>query len=261
MNKTKNDNDEAETIVLSKINELHIFCQAGKIPDYEEILKNGYSKLILPNDVVIDVGAHTGRHLKNFIQLVGCYGMVHGIEPLPEQFNYLKATYRQTNTQLHNIALSDFEGQSDFCFAEGQPEESGLKQRIYNNPKEVIPKNIKVQVRTINNYFEKIDRLSYVKIDAEGAEISILNGGEKIINKFRPFISVEYGYPSYSVYGLENVSLFNWAEKNNYYITDIYGNFIYTRELFKIACDSVYWDYFLVPMEKEGAFLKSLIEG
>ena len=39
--------------------------------------------------------------------------------------------------------------------------------------------------------WEAIDRLDYLKIDAEGAEDMILEGGVEIIERFRPIIQVE----------------------------------------------------------------------
>ncbi|MCX4195185.1 phosphatidate cytidylyltransferase, partial [Methylobacterium organophilum] len=43
----------------------------GQVPDYERILRQGYSRFLAPGDVVVDVGAHTGLHLVAFADLAG----------------------------------------------------------------------------------------------------------------------------------------------------------------------------------------------
>ncbi len=57
--------------------------ETGQVPDYERILRQGYSRFLAPGDVVVDVGAHTGLHLVAFADLVGPTGKVHAFEPIP----------------------------------------------------------------------------------------------------------------------------------------------------------------------------------
>ena len=51
-----------------------------------------------------------------------------------------------------------------------------------------------------------------MKIDIEGGEVACLRGATRVLKHFRPFISVEYGRPSYSAYGLTARSLYDTAE-------------------------------------------------
>jgi FkbM family methyltransferase len=39
--------------------------------------------------------------------------------------------------------------------------------------------------------WERLERLDYLKIDAEGAEAAVLEGGEEAISRFRPIVQVE----------------------------------------------------------------------
>ena len=95
----------------------------------------------------------------------------------------------------------------------------------------------------------------YVKMDAEGAEVDILEGAAQVVSKFRPIVSTEYGGPSYSAYGRQRRSLFDLCERYNYCVADIFGNPIFDLSEWEECCDSVYWDYFLVPREKLAKFL------
>ena len=177
-------------------------------------MEQSYSKLISTGDTVIDIGAHIGRHSKVFCKLIGSSGILFAFEPLPEQFGILERELSASNVTIINKALSDQAGTMSFYQVENYPEESGLKKRRYN-AKDAITKQIQVSVDTLDSY-----------------------------------ISIEYGEPSYSAYGLTADSLYIFASEQNYYITDLCGNVVLNINMWRDICDSVYWDYFLVPQEK-----------
>lgn len=233
--------------------------QTAAAPDYEQMLEQSYRKLIGPGETVIDIGAHMGRHSKVFSDLIGPTGNLYAFEPLPKQFEFLKNELSDAHTIVINQALSDKAGVMKFYQVENYPEESGLKQRIYN-AEDAIVSEITVEVETLDHYLDKFDEtgISYIKVDAEGAELSILDGGVECLQKYRPIISVEYGRPSYSAYGLTADSLYNFVSKHNYYISDLCGNFVLNIDMWRDVCDSVYWDYFLVPQERVKEFLLKL---
>lgn len=229
----------------------------GKI-DYESLLEKTYSKIIHSGNTVIDIGAHIGRHSEVFIQLVGENGTICCFEPLPKQYKILRKKFGALkNVELINCALSNQQGKTTFYVVENYPEESGLKKRHYNNLDAKV-ENIEVNLKMLDEYTEKFSRVDYIKLDAEGAEINILNGGKKLIEKHRPIISVEYGAPSYSVYGLTKKSLWDVAQECNYFLTDIFGNVMFTLDVWEELCDSIYWDYFLVPKEKIKEFMLNI---
>lgn len=220
-------------------------------PDYERILEQGYRKLIKKGDTVIDVGAHEGRHLTVFQKLVGD-GKLFAFEPLPKQFMELKKTFRAPNISLYNFALSDTPGKSTFYELPDYPEESGLRLRL--DTKEVRHTKIDVEVHCMDEYEEDLKGLNYIKIDAEGAEVSILKGAEKLLRRYRPFVSTEYGRPAYSVYGLNAHSLYEFCEKIDYFITDLWGNIMWNSDVWGEMVDTCYWDFFLVPKERMREF-------
>ena len=232
--------------------------QNGTVLDYEEILEEQYTKLINPGDCVLDIGAHSGRHLQKFINLVKDEGKVFAFEPLKSMYDGLCHNYNYPNIKIYNLALSDSaEDVIDFYENEEILAESGLKKRIYSHGDGKITIS-KVKVTTLNNLASEFSRIDYIKIDVEGAEMSVLRGSTDTINAHRPVISVEYGYAAYSVYGETKRSLYDFCAEINYCITDIYGNIIPTYEIWDQLCDSIYWDYFVVPSEKLGDFFKGI---
>lgn len=221
--------------------------RTGGWPNYEGLLERGYRKLIRKGDTVIDVGAHVGRHLAVFQDLVKD-GKLFAFEPLPRQFRYLKSTFNAPNVSLFNLALSNTPGKSTFYELPDYPEESGL--RLRTDKKDVRQNKIDVEVHCLDEYEEDLNGLKYIKIDAEGAEIFILKGAENVLRRYRPYVSTEYGSPGYTSYGLSARSLYDFCEKLDYFITDLWGNVMLNLKVWEEMVDSCYWDYFLVPQER-----------
>lgn len=223
---------------------------AGEVFSFEDILENNYRRWVSPGDTIVDIGAHTGRHFRPLMGLVGDHGVGHAFEPTPAIFDVLTAEFTDDNMRLHNCALSDFTGKSTFTFAQGTPQESGLRTRIFNFPDLADPVEIEVEVRRLDEFDFGFNTMSFVKIDTEGAEISGLKGAVATIRKYRPILAVEYGYPSYSAYGLNKFSLYEFADQNGYFMKDIFLNDLSERSSWDAACDSVYWDFMMVPIER-----------
>jgi len=222
----------------------------GIIPDYESILECNYRRLIRPGNTVIDIGAHLGRHTSVFAEIVGPTGRVWAFEPLPQQFSTLKALNLGSHVKLMNVAVSDRTGPSSFVHARGTPSESGLRQRIYNVPDVADPETIQVDVVRLDDFLGPISSLHFVKIDVEGAEIGCLRGAVNLLRRSRPFVTVEYGASSYSVYGHTRRTLFDFAESIDFVIGDLFGAVCPDSQTWDVVCDRVYWDWFLVPRER-----------
>ncbi len=226
--------------------------------DYEKLLESHYKKWLRPGDVVVDIGAHSGRHLRHFLTSVADTGRVFGFEPLPDQYASLAKQFDVHNAKLHNMALSNCSGTAEFTYAEGSPQESGLRQRIYNDPDSARPRTIIVAVESLDAFADQLEGLSFIKIDIEGAEIDCLQGAQAVLDKYRPLISVEYGMQGYSVYGNTKWTLFEFCHAHDYVLYDMFLNRLASRQAWGAAVDSIYWDYFMVPREKEDVFLSRL---
>jgi hypothetical protein len=140
-----------------------------------------------------------------------------------------------------------------FTVVSGALELSGLRERL---PAEDMARSatIMVDVSTLDLLSTRLQRVDYMKIDVEGAEIDCLDGGGAMLRRFRPLISVEYGRPSYSLYGNEARTLYDTAQRHGYVISDLFANVMSGLEEWEAVCDHAYWDFFLVPYEKVGAW-------
>lgn len=241
--------------ITAFIEEIRNRIANGENFDYEAMLESSYRRWIKPGESAIDIGAHRGRHLAPILESVGPNGHVLAFEPLPFAMEILQKQFAYPNVTLINAAVCPVVGKSSFIFAQGTPEESGLRQRIYNRPDLADPITIEVSTTRVDDHTTNIDRISFIKIDVEGGEIGCLKSAEKTIAIHRPVISVEYGRPSYDAYGSSKDSIYHIANDLQMKIFDIFLNDLSDKNDWMSACDTVYWDYFLVPVEKTEQFL------
>lgn len=151
------------------------------------------SKLFINNlsagQVVYDIGANAGYFSLLSSELVKEAGKVYAFEPLPVNIHLLRAHLAKnaaTNIEVVAMALSDQAGEVDFSDSGNSSANTLVKSSsLYMNSR-------KIKVRTIsldefvfgsNNVVPAL-----LKIDVEGAELSVLNGARKVLMECRPLI-------------------------------------------------------------------------
>lgn len=234
------------TSALESAQRCYDMHRLGQVPDYEEILHQAYRKFLVPGDNVVDIGVHKGLHFTRFLDLVGATGRAIGFEPVPDFANVAKE--RAPGSDIRQMALSSEPGQSEFLFMVRAEGESGFRER--ETPADRGIERIPVEISTLDIELFDLESLKFIKIDTEGHEIPALTGGMETLKRFRPFISVEYGSPTYSLYGYTKNSLFDFASSIDYSISDLFGNVVKDLDEWLQICDFAYWDYFIVPKER-----------
>ena len=151
-----------------------------------------YSRLdewIKEGDWVIDVGANVGHYTHKLSTLVGRQGRVIAVEPVPHTFELLAANAslsRNKNISLFNVAASEttrIAGVSMPNFS------TGLKNyymaRITEGAAELNIFTLALDSLDIQ------EKISLIKIDVEGHELSALKGMKRTIEKNKPVLVVE----------------------------------------------------------------------
>lgn len=222
--------------------------------DWELILEQGYRKFLTEESVVIDVGGNQGRHTQVYLHDLNCRS-VTVFEPVPEMIKILNERFQSHESfELREKALSTSPGRSTFAVNRNAYEESGLKERVFHDPRNKKVDMIEVEVSTLDDELRGFDQVDYIKIDTEGAEVDILLGARETIASHRPILSIEYGYLSYESYGKTKFTLFDLLKEYDYVPFDLLGNRLDTRELWDACIDTYYWDYYGVPAEKSAEF-------
>lgn len=135
----------------------------------------------------IDVGANRGR----YTVLMSLYSQhVHAFDPNPECITRLM-NLCLPNASIYPYALSSTEGFSEYFV----PLRQGLPKSVWGTLEPSVFER-HPQVDTIQVSKSRLDSLcdrtiSFVKIDVEGHEMDVLQGGRKLIDEQKPIFIVE----------------------------------------------------------------------
>lgn len=156
---------------------------------YEPGLMAALAALVGPEAVCLDVGANVGPVTLALSRLCP-RGRVHAFEPVPESFAFLErnvAANGAANVSLHQVALSDHDGTATIHF---EAEATGAAF-ISDHLAAGVPQEVRLQ--TLDGWAAGagLDRLDLVKIDVEGAELPVLDGGRETLARLRPVLVVE----------------------------------------------------------------------
>lgn len=132
-------------------------------------------------DTAVDIGACIGDTTLPMLLKVGTFGKVIAVEPDPLNVNYLKLNLAgYDNLEIIQKALWN--------------ERTTLKFHMHNTPTghSIIAspereRTIDVQADTFDNVLGS-ERIDFAKIDVQGAEAQVLQGGEHCLKKIRKLI-------------------------------------------------------------------------
>lgn len=144
------------------------------------------------HSVIIDVGANIGAITLYAAKLVP-KGRVLAFEPLPEIMKDLVANVRLNNVNhvsLHQVALG-----SRATRAQIRPDltERGSSSLLsYGSSGHEFGALVDIEIRTLDEFTNGLERVDLIKIDVEGYEAEVLRGATQTIARYRPDIVLEY---------------------------------------------------------------------
>ena len=163
---------------------------------YEPELRAIFQAVLPTGGVALDIGANVGWHTLLMASLVGDDGRVLAAEANPSVrvhlHNNLKLN-RFGQVEVIPYAIADAEGTVEFYGPDADDADSG-NGHVVTDGVERERGIIRVETRRLDTivYTTQIERLDLIKIDVEGFEWPVLQGGENTIVKFRPHIIFEY---------------------------------------------------------------------
>ncbi|MFN9760431.1 MAG: FkbM family methyltransferase [Pseudanabaena sp.] len=140
---------------------------------------------------IIDVGANAGVYAFSAAKRVGATGKVLAIEPFSECVNYLNETCRVNQFDWVNVcagAASDRNGKVKLSVGSA----SELNEVVADDS--VVSGSFEeVDCFTLDSLLAKYDlqRADLLKIDAEGHELQVLKGSDRLLTEFAPIILYE----------------------------------------------------------------------
>jgi FkbM family methyltransferase len=174
---------------------------------FEEAEMRFVKRLVRPGMTVLDIGAHHGLYTLLAAKLVGSRGKVIAFEPSPREYLRLAKHVRVNrckNVEMESCAVGNETGEADLYLVEGF--------RDWGNSLRppVVPEStrtVRVPVRKVDDVLAArgIEHVDFIKVDAEGAELGILQGAMRLLQTApEPVILAEvedictrqWGYPA-----------------------------------------------------------------
>ncbi len=188
----------------------------------------GLAGLVGPGSVCIDVGAAAGLYSLALSQLAGPTGQVHSVEPVTfahPVWRRVLGSQGYPNVRHHAVALGAEAGSGVMSVPSGRylhvtgrsflaGKATGLGPNVEFASHEEVP----VTVETLDALIERagVTRLDFIKIDTEGGELHVLQGGERAIKEFRPAILVEIEARHTARYAYAPDDLVGWLTARGY---------------------------------------------
>ena len=152
-------------------------------------------KLVNDNENIIEIGSNIGTHTIPLAKHVSNGGLVYAIEPQSQNYKLLSKNIKDNelkNVKIFKLAISSKKGKAYMnIFNENLTNNYGDSKIFENN----FQNSEGVIVKTLDQLFyddyKEIKPIKLIKCDAQGQELNIILGSQKIINMHKPFLYLE----------------------------------------------------------------------
>jgi FkbM family methyltransferase len=225
-----------------------------------ERMETGFVRRMLRRGMtVVDAGAHHGLYTLLASKRVGWNGRVIAVEPSPRECDRLKKHLRLNrcwNTELAPCALGEYPGETDLYLVDGfQDWCNSLRPPAVDQ----AVRTVRVPVRRLDDVLKKlgVNKVDFLKLDVEGAELSALYGAMKLLQREpRPAILAEVQDIRTEPWGYAAREIIQFLIRMDYRWFAIAAK----GALLPISCDQETYDANLValPVERTEEFLSLL---
>jgi len=143
------------------------------------------------SEQIIDVGGNVGLYSILAAKNIQNVGWVYSFEPVPENIKFLKNNIKLNNTKRIKVieqALGAKEGVLELFLSDRNIGTHSAAQGHSRGAE-----SINVKLTTIDKFSLDNDiKPDLVKIDVEGYDGYVLDGGQETLNKYKPTIFIEY---------------------------------------------------------------------
>ena len=182
------------------------------------------------NITCLDIGANCGQFFDSLKELYP-QASITMVEANPHCERFLQ----RKNSPYHMIALSEKKGTLEFFTTKQKPRSKGAsfypEVNWKNIPKDEILK-INVEVSTLDILFEN-QTFDLVKIDVQGAELDIINGGTEFLQS-NNFLLIEVSLVEYNQGAPLAVDVVKRLENLGFYILDCIDDHISAGQVIQL---------------------------
>jgi FkbM family methyltransferase len=185
----------------------------------------------------IDIGTNRGQVLRQAVR-VAPRGRHIAFEPIPRLAAEVTRAFPEVDCRQK--ALGACAELAQFCHYTHMDGWSGLRRRPEIGDERGRPEYITVEVSTLDAELGSV-LPSVVKIDVEGAELAVLEGGRSVLRKTKPVVIFEHVLEAAALYGAAPGDPWGLLTELGYEIFSVTGDGPFTRAAFVEATTVVNW--------------------
>jgi len=153
--------------------------------------------VMTPSTNCIDIGCHIGSFLQRIVTL-SPQGRHYAVEPVPHKAAWLRRKFPAVS--VLEVALGDQDGKAEYFVNAAQTSYSGLKVRAVPGRLDCL----QVERRRLDELIPPDARIGFIKIDVNGAELMVLRGALRLLERDRPFVLLECTLGGLNDYGIDS---------------------------------------------------------
>lgn len=205
---------------------------------HEEIaIKAVIGSALRGDGVYVDVGSNRGQVLAEAVRAAPRARHL-AFEPIPELAAEIRAAF--PGVECRELALGAAAGRAEFCHFRKLDGWSGLRRSPVISDERGDPEYIEVQVSTLDDQLGDLDP-TIVKIDVEGAELDVLEGGRSMLARAKPLLIFEHVASASALYGAAPDAPWELLAECGYDVLSVTGAGPFTRDAFAAEEDVVNW--------------------
>jgi FkbM family methyltransferase len=198
-------NLDIKDILRTTLNTLHLDITQNL--KYDRLTKQIIKRVLLPDSVCIDVGAHKGKILTLFLKSAPNARHI-AFEPIPFLYEELRTRFAD-RCSVFPFALGDESKETTFQLVKNAPAYSGILKRKYAVKNPDI-EEISVLMTTIDYFLITTEKIRLIKIDVEGGEFAVLKGAEQRLRNDKPYVIFECGLGASEYYGTTPTKVYDF---------------------------------------------------
>jgi len=199
----RNFHTAAYTFFDKKINlilpaSIDVYLTGAKTHDSEIRLSKYIIRSLEEDSVFVDVGAHFGYYTLLANHLIGKKGAVHSFEASTNIYQVLMRNVAHAKSiKANHLLVSDSSSSEVFYeFPTLYSEYNSINKEQYQDQawfQKVKINETKIQSISLDDYLDRYDLIpDVIKIDVEGAELSVIRGLQRTMKDLGPVIIMEY---------------------------------------------------------------------
>jgi FkbM family methyltransferase len=154
-------------------------------------------QLLRAGAVTVDVGANIGYYTALFQRLSGSKGQVHSFEANPFTAALLRTARDENgwdNVRINNLAVGDVPAtiRVEAMDLDGAVADAGFNLGGWV-VREAADGEWSLEITSLDKYAtdNALEKLHFLKVDVEGFELKVMQGADRVIRRFRPYIVME----------------------------------------------------------------------